>query len=128
MFSCAVHTAQRVATRQDPFRTENYYFPCGHQPGLASHIEAELPQTDQRLLLASIVIDMSCGFVLVLKMCRSLCKIAGFVCVHTATAQMTIGEGFIASGHTHYRVTESAVFRGCSGVVFVCGCVFIWTY
>lgn len=63
-------------------------------------MEAEQPQTDQRLFLAFVVIDMTCGFVLVLRMCCSLCKIAGFVCAQTATTQMTIEDRFIASGHT----------------------------
>lgn len=45
-------------------RTLNYCLPCGHQCGLTSHIGARLSQTDQRLFLAFIVIDMTCGFVL----------------------------------------------------------------
>lgn len=82
------------------FRTLNCCFPCGHQPGLTSHIGAWLSPTDQRLLLAVIVIDMTCGFILAPQMCHSLYKIVGFVWVPMDTAQLTIGECLRASGDT----------------------------
>lgn len=81
-------------------RTLNCCFPCGHQSGLTSHSGAWLSLTDQRLFLAFIVIDLTCGFVLGPCMCHSLHEIAGFVCLPTATAQVTSGESFIAFGHT----------------------------
>lgn len=109
MFPCIISMAWPPASCQDPGKTYNYCFLCGHYSGLASHIGAQLPQTDQRPFLALIVIDMTCGFVLVPRMCHSLCKIAGFVCVSSATAQMTNWECFIAFGHTHLCHTECNV-------------------
>lgn len=58
MFSYISRMAWSFASCQF-FRTLNYCLPCGHQYGLTSHIGARLSQTDQRLFLAFIVIDMT---------------------------------------------------------------------
>lgn len=59
---------------------------------------------------------MTCGFVLALK-CATLYQIVGFVCVYTATAQVTVRIQFIGSALVHYwsRVIQGrhlAVTRG----------------
>ena len=69
---------------------------------------------------------MTCGFVLAPRMCHSLCKIAGFVCLSTATAQNDHWGRFIASGHTlrcHREYSVKRVESRYSRVVSVCGSV-----
>lgn len=83
-----MHNSKPAASLQ-LFRTSNYCFPCGHQPGLTSHVGDSLSLSDQRLFLAFIVIDLTCGFVLGPQMCHSLCKIAGFVHAPGASIQVT---------------------------------------
>lgn len=105
------------------FRTLNCCFLCGHQNGLTSHSGAQLSQADQRLFLAFIVIDMTCGFVLGPQMCHSLYKIVGCVCVPMATAQVTGGESFIAFGHT--RGSQRIQCLG-DGLKILKGMCFLW--
>lgn len=121
VFSCITQNAWPAAFCQF-LAMLNCFIPCGHQPGLTSHNGAMLSQTDQRLFIAFIVIDLTCGFVLAPRMCHSLYKIVGFVRVHTATAQMTIEECFAASGHTLCRRVQSVVKTESrySRVEFVC--------
>lgn len=119
MLSCTIQTAWPAAACQ-VFRTLDCCFPCGHQSCLTSHIGAKRSQADQRLFLAFIVIDMTCGFVLAPQMCHSLYEIVGSVWVPTATAQVTIEECFIASGHTLLCWRELEMESRYSEVVFVC--------